>query len=396
MVFPYKTVENLDCAGKRVLVRSDLNVPLKDGQITDDARITASLPTIEYLSKKGAKVIVLSHLGRPDGKFVADLSLKPVAERMSELMGRKILFAIDCVGDGVKDIIGKMVNGDVLLLENTRFHPGDEANDIKYAGELAELGDIFVNDAFGTAHRAHASNVGLAKQLGGAYTGLLMKVEIKELTKLLEETSHPYIVVIGGAKVKTKLGVVKNLLKIADNILIGGGASYTLLKAEGVNVGKSLVSNDMLPKVSELLKSVKGPDDKIKLPEDHIAVSDYTEDAEAVYVQSRNIPENLIGIDIGPETTAIFKDILSEAKMIVWNGPMGVFEWKTGETGTREIAETIANSNAYSVVGGGDTISAMEQFGLQDKFSHICTGGGAMLEFLEGKTLPGIDCLIRV
>lgn len=395
MTFPYKTIEDIDCKGMRVLVRADLNVPLKDGVITDDKRIRASLPTIKHLMEKGAKVIVLSHLGRPKGEVKKELSLRPVSERLSKLLGVEVRFTDDCVGKLAADVIKKLNNGEVVLLENTRFHPGEKTNDPEFAKEIACLGDIFVNDAFGTAHRAHASNVGLAEQLDGAYAGFLMESEVEELTKILNEPQHPFVVIIGGAKIKTKLGVVENMLKVADVILIGGGVSYTLLKAGGVGIGKSLLSEEFLPNVKKLLAESGEPGKKIFLSIDRICMKDFDENAEVIYIDKPSIPEDLFGIDIGKKTIDLFKKKIDGAKTIIWNGPLGVFEWKNGERGTREIATAIANSNAYTLIGGGETVSAIEKFGLLDRYDHISTGGGAMLEFLKGVELPGIKVLLR-
>lgn len=395
MTFPYKTIKDIDCTGKKVLVRVDFNVPLKDGAITDDKRIKASLPTIEYLMNEGARVMVLSHLGRPKGEVREELSLRPVSERLSELLGVEVLFANDCVGESVREVANELKNGDVALLENTRFHPGEKVNDTEFAKEMANPGDLFVNDAFGATHRSHASNVGLAQQLGGAYAGFLMEKEIRELTRVLKEPQHPLLVIIGGAKVKTKLGVVENMLNSADNILIGGGVSYTILKASGFDIGKSLIDEELLPDVEKLLRDSDEPGKKIYLPIDHICKSEFEEDDDSVYIEEPSIPDGLLGIDIGEKTIDLFKSKINTAETIVWNGPMGVFEWEDGESGTREIATSIANSNAYTLIGGGETVSAIEKFDLEGEFDHTSTGGGAMLEFLQGEELPGIKILLR-
>jgi 3-phosphoglycerate kinase len=398
--FPYKTLEDLDCKDKRVLVRSDLNVPLENGYISDDRRIKASLPTIEYLRDKGAKVIVMSHLGRPGGEKNEELSLKPVAEKMTELLQTKVMFSEDCIGDTPTSLIEDMEGGDLLLLENTRFYPGEKKNDLEFAKKLAELADYFVNDAFGTAHRSHASNVGVAKQMGGAYCGFLMRDEIIKLSKVLENPEHPLLLIIGGAKAKTKLGVVKNMLGVADSIIISGNPAFTVYYTMDVDCGNSKVEKELIPEIKEMLEMYGEPGNKILLPIDHYAVKELNPKAEVKYFKNPSvndcyIEEGYTGVDIGPLSIGIFAEAINDAKTIIWNGPPGVFEWTISEYGTKEIASAIADSDAYSVVGGGDTIFAIEKFGFTGGFDHISTGGGSMLEFLEGKKLPGIETLIK-
>ena len=383
-----KTVRDVDLKGKRVLMRADFNVPLEDGKITDDTRIRAALPTIKYILEQGASLILMSHLGRPKGPDPA-LSLKPVAARLSELLGREVKMAPDCVGDEVKAMAEALKPGDVLLLENTRFHKGESKNDPEFAAQLAALGEIFVNDAFGTAHRSHASNVGVSQHLP-AVAGFLIEKEIEFLSKATENPEHPYVVILGGAKVSDKIGVIENLLGKADTILIGGGMANTFFKAKGLEVGDSLVEDEALELARDLMTRAGG---KLVLPVDVVAADAFDNNANREVVPVDAVEPGWRILDIGPQTVALFKEKLANAKTVVWNGPMGVFEMPNFARGTFEIAQILADLDAVTIIGGGDSASAVNQAGVADKVSHVSTGGGASLEFLEGKVLPGIAAL---
>jgi len=388
-----KTVADLDVAGKKVFLRVDFNVPLDEkGNITDDTRIRASLPTINYLIQKRAKVIIVSHLGRPKGKVVEELRLTPVANRLSELLGREVKKAPGCIGEEVEKMVADLKEGEVLLLENVRFYPGEEKNDPEFAKKLASLADIYVNDAFGTAHRAHASTEGVAHFLP-AVAGFLMQKELETLGNLLENPPRPFLVILGGAKVSDKIGVIYRFLDKADVLLIGGGMANTFLKASGLQTGKSLVEEDKIEVAKEILTLANKKEKSFYLPEDLVVVPELKENAPSKIVKKDAIPLEYLAVDIGPETIKTYKAICSEAKTIFWNGPMGVFEMKPFAKGTYEIAEAVANSAAVSIIGGGDTVAAVEQSGLTGKINHISTGGGASLEFLEGKELPGVKVL---
>ncbi|KPL00083.1 MAG: phosphoglycerate kinase [Planctomycetes bacterium SM23_65] len=384
------TVEDLDVAGKRVLMRADFNVPLKEGKITDDRRIRAALPTIQHVLKQGGKLILMSHLGRPKGQVKPELSLSPVAERLSNLLGEKVTKMQDCIDENVQSTVKRMKRGDIVVLENTRFHPEEEANDPEFAKRLAELADVFVSDAFGTVHRAHASTVGVCRYLPSAMGFLIMK-ELEFLGKVLENPEQPVAAVLGGVKVSDKIPVLTNLLNLAKVMLIGGAMSYTFLKAQGKGVGKSKVEDDQIEKAREIMSTAEAKNVDFCLPVDHVVGDEMTEDAVAQVVT--DIPDDKMGLDIGPETIKLYRQKLSGPRTIVWNGPMGVFEMKPFEAGTRGVAEAIADADALTVVGGGDSAAATEMFGLDEKMSHISTGGGASLEFLEGKELPGIAAL---
>jgi len=390
-----RTVDQIELKEKRVLIRVDFNVPQDEkNHITDDTRILLSLPSIRFVSKAGGKVILASHLGRPKGKKDPKFSLAPVAERLSQLMGEKVALATDCIGEEVQKQIGGMKGGEVLLLENLRFHPEEEKNDEAFSKALASLCDIYVNDAFGAAHRAHASIDGMTRFVKIVAAGFLMMKEIESLEKALVNPQKPYVAILGGAKVSDKIGVIQNLLDKVNTLLIGGGMAYTFLKAEGFQVGKSLVEEDQIGFSLNLLEKAKG---KIKflLPSDHIAAERMDIQAKREIVKNDKIPSGWICLDIGPETVKIFSEEIKSAKTIVWNGPMGVFEMEPFSQGTFAIAKAIANSSAFSIVGGGDSVSAVNKAGVADKISHISTGGGASLEFLEGKKLPGIEALRR-
>jgi phosphoglycerate kinase len=384
-----KTVEDIDPKGKRVLVRCDFNVPLDGDSITDDRRITEAIPTIRYLLDHGAAVILCSHLGRPKNGPAPEFSLKPVAQRLAELLGCDVLLLPDCVGPEVEARCKSLKPGDVVLLENVRFHPEEEKNDPAFAQQLANLADMYVNDAFGTAHRAHASTEGVAHILPGV-AGFLIQKEIEFLGKAVENPKKPFIAIMGGSKVKDKIALIDNLLPKLDRLLIGGGMVFTFVKAQGHEIGNSLLDADSLEYAKRLL--TQDPD-KIILPVDVIVTKELTESAETDIVKIDAIPEGMIGADIGPETQSLFADEISKAGTVLWNGPVGVFEMTPFENGTREVAEALAASMGVTIVGGGDTAAAVEKFEVADKMTHVSTGGGASLEFLEGKELPGIAAL---
>ena len=384
-------VEDLDMAGKNVLIRVDFNVTQdKEGKITDDTRIKASVQTIKYCVDKGAKVILMPHLGRPEGKVVESMRLTPVAKRLGELLGKKIAKTEDCVGPDAEKAVSAMKNGDVLLLENLRFHPEEENNAEDFSKKLAKLGDLYVNDAFGTAHRAHSSTVGVARLLPSA-AGFLMKKEIEVLGKILEEPDKPFAAVLGGAKVSTKIGVIKNLLPRVSFLLIGGAMAYTFLKAIGEEVGNSKIEEDKLGLARDLI--LGDSESKIHLPIDHVVAKEIREGAQMEETGGRAIQNGWIGVDIGPKTVAEYRQVISKSKTVFWNGPMGIFEVDAFAKGTVEIAKAMAESGAVTVIGGGDSVSAAAKAGVSDKITHISTGGGASLELLEGITLPGIAAL---
>ena len=388
-----KTVEDIDVSGKKVLVRCDFNVPLDaDGNITDENRIVGALPTIEYLIKNNAKVILCSHLGRPKGEFNMKYSLAPVAKRLSEKLGKEVKLAKDVIGDSAKELVAGLKDGDVMLLENVRFHAEEEKNDPAFAKALSEFADIFVNDAFGTAHRAHASTAGVANYLP-AVSGYLIKKEIDFMGKALSNPDRPFVAILGGAKVKDKIGVINNLLEKVDAIVIGGGMAYTFIKAMGGSIGKSLLDEERLDYCKEILAKAKDKGVKILLPVDNVVADDFSNDANFKVVDSMAIPDDYQGMDIGPKSIEQFKETILAAKTIVWNGPMGVFEMPNFAKGTIAVAQMVADADATTIIGGGDSAAAVEQLGFADKMSHISTGGGASLEFLEGLELPGIACL---
>ena len=392
---PIQTIDQVELKGKRVFIRVDFNVPLDEkNNITDDTRILLSLPTIRFVSEAGGRAILASHLGRPRGKKDPKFSLAPVAERLSQLVGRKVALAADCIGEEVQKQIGGMKDGEVLLLENLRFHPEEEKNDEGFSKALASLCEVYVNDAFGTAHRAHASTEGMTRFVKVVAAGFLMMKEVKSLEKALVSPQKPYVAILGGAKVSDKIGVIQNLLDKVTTLLIGGGMAYTFLKAEGFQVGKSLVEEDQVGFSLNLLEKARR---KIKflLPSDHIAAERVDVQAKREIVKNGKIPEGWVCLDIGPETVKRFSEEIQSARTIVWNGPMGVFEMEPFSQGTFAIAQSIANSSAFSIVGGGDSVAAVNKAGVADRISHISTGGGASLEFLEGKKLPGLEALRR-
>jgi len=386
------SVEDLDLKDKRVLMRADFNVPLKEGKITDDTRIKAALPTVRYILEKGASLILMSHLGRPKGRVVEEMRLDPVARRLEELLGRKVLKLDDCVGEKVKKQVEEMKPGEVILLENVRFHKEETNNDPQFSRELASLGDVFVNDAFGTAHRAHASTVGVAKFLPAA-AGFLMKKELEVLGELLTKPETPFVAILGGAKVSDKIGVLRSLLKRCQDILIGGGMAYTFLRAKGIPTGKSLCEEDKIDEARRIMEEASSQGCKIFLPVDHIVASKPEKEVQTKEVAQDKIPSDWIALDIGPKTVQLFKEAIQRARTIFWNGPMGMFEIDDFAKGTEAIARMLAESSATTVVGGGDSVAALRKMGLEKKMSHVSTGGGASLEFLEGKTLPGVEAL---
>ena len=384
-----KTARDVEVEGKRVLVRVDFNVPLADGRVADDTRIRAALPTINYLLEHGAKVILMSHLGRPKGKVVDELRLDPVAGRLAELLGRPVGKLDDCVGQEVEAAVAEMRPGDVILLENTRFHPGEKSNAPAFAEKLASLADVFVNDAFGAAHRAHASVVGVAEYLPSV-AGFLMEKEITFLGRALVAPEHPFIAILGGAKISSKIGVVDNLLARVDGLLIGGGMANTFFKAQGHEIGQSLVEDDSLDVAG---KTLERAGEKLVLPVDVVVADRFDAAADSKVVPVDQVPEDWRILDIGPETVELFKRELAGAKTVVWNGPMGVFEFPRFAEGTFAIARFLADLEATTIVGGGDVVAAVGQAGVADRIAHVSTGGGASLEFLEGKPLPGIAAL---
>ena len=386
------SVKDIDLNGKRVLVRCDFNVPLKDGVITNDKRIVAALPTIKYLSDEGARVILCSHLGRPKGEWLPEASLAPVAVRLSELLGKPVRMSRDVIGEDAKDISATLKDGEIALLENVRYYKEETKNDPEFAKELASLADVFVNDAFGTAHRAHASTAGVADYLP-AFCGFLIQKEIKVMGGALENPVRPFVAVLGGAKVSDKIGVITNLLNKVDTLIVGGAMAYTFLKAQGHSVGTSLCEDDKLELAKEILEKAAEKGVRFLLPVDHVGAEKFDEAAEAVAVPGADIPDGLMGMDIGPETVKLYSEALSGAGTVIWNGPMGVFEFKQFSEGTLALAKAIADSNAISIIGGGDSVAAVTKLGFADKMTHISTGGGASLEFLEGKELPGIAAL---
>lgn len=389
-----KTIRDIDVTGKKVLVRCDFNVPLKDGTITDDIRITSALPTIQYLIENGAKVILMSHLGRPEGEANMKYTLKPVAERISQLLGKEIVFisAPEVVNEQVQNAVDSLESGDVLLLENVRFRKEETKNGADFSKELAGLGDIFVNDAFGTAHRAHSSTAGIADYLPAA-SGFLIEKEVQFLGNAVENPERPFVAIMGGAKVGDKILVIENLLKKVDTLIIGGGMAYTFFKAQGYEIGTSILDADNVGLASELLKKAETAGVKLLLPVDVKAAKAFDNESETAIFDKENIPSDMMGLDIGPKSIKLFANELSNAKTIIWNGPVGVFEMSNFAAGSIAIAEALAASTAVTIIGGGDSAAAVEQFGLADKMTHISTGGGASLEFLEGKVLPGIACL---
>lgn len=389
-----KTIRDIDVAGKKVLVRCDFNVPLnkETGEITNDLRIVSALPTIKYLLEHNAKVILCSHLGKPKGEVKPELSLKPVAKRLSESLGFEVKLAKDIVGDDAKTLANNLKEGEAILLENVRFDKREEANDAEFSKELASLADIYVNDAFGTAHRAHSSTAGVADYLP-AVCGFLIEKEVKMLGDALDNPVRPFVAILGGAKVSDKIKVIEKLIEKADSIIIGGGMTYTFLKAMGYNVGDSICELDRIDLAKETMKKAEEKGVKLLFPVDTVCGKEFSNDTEIKTVDSKEIPDGWQGLDIGPESIKIFTDELRKAKTVMWNGPLGVFEFENFAKGTNAIAKVLSEIDATTVIGGGDSAAAVEKGGFADKITHISTGGGASLEFLEGKPLPGIECL---
>ena len=396
MNYNKKSVRDVDVSGKRVLCRCDFNVPTKDGKITSDKRIVAALPTIKYLVEHGARVILCSHMGKPKGEWKPELSLKIVADRLSELLGKKVIMAADVAGEDSKAKAAALKDGDVMLLENTRYIKGETKNDPELSKALASLAEIFVNDAFGTAHRAHSSTAGVADYLP-AYCGFLVEKEVSVMGKALADPARPFVAILGGAKVSDKLNVINNLLEKVDTLVIGGGMAFTFLAAKGYGVGKSLLDSEKLDYCRDMMKKAEEKGVKLLLPVDSVCAASFPDpidaDIDVKVCPSDAISDDVMGLDIGPETRKLFADAVKNAKTVVWNGPMGVFENPTLAKGTIAVAQALADSEAVTIVGGGDSAAACEQLGFADKITHISTGGGASLEFLEGKELPGIACL---
>lgn len=388
-----KTVRDIDVNGKRVLVRCDFNVPQDaDGNITDNRRIVAALDTIKYLLEHNAKVILCSHLGRPKGQFKEEFSLKPVAKELSNLLNKDVKLSKDVIGEDSKKLVDDMKDGDIVLLENVRFHSEEEKNDPEFAKKLASFAEVYVNDAFGTAHRAHASTEGVSKYLP-AVAGFLMEKEIEFLGSALENPRKPFVAILGGKKVSDKILVIENLLKKVDSLIIAGGMAFTFLKAQGYEIGKSICEEDKLDLAKELLEKAKESNVKMLLPVDINAAKEVSEDSESIIADIENMPNDMMGLDVGPKTIELYSSELKNAKTVVWNGPLGLFEMSKFATGTNAIAKVLSELDATTIIGGGDSASAIEKAGLSDKMTHISTGGGASLEFLEGKELPGVICL---
>jgi phosphoglycerate kinase len=387
-----KTMKDIELEGQRVFCRVDFNVPMEDGNVTDDTRIRAAIPTINYLTDHGAKVILASHLGRPKGEVNEEMRLTEAGKKLAELIDKPVHKLDESIGENVEKAISKMENGNIILLENVRFHDGEEKNDPELAKEFAKLADVFVNDAFGAAHRAHASTAGIADHLT-AVSGLLLEKELDVLGKALSEPERPFTAIIGGAKVKDKIGVIDHLLDIVDNLIIGGGLSYTFLKAQGYEIGKSLLEEDKMDLALSFMKKAEENGVKLYLPIDVVVADDFSADANTEVVDLNSIPKDWEGLDIGPKTAELYADVIANSKLIIWNGPMGVFELEPFENGTKRVAEAMAETNGYTVIGGGDSAAAVEKFNVGEKMDHISTGGGASLEFMEGKDLPGVTAL---
>lgn len=387
-----KTMNDVEVNGKRVFVRVDFNVPMEDGNITDDTRIRAALPTIKHLIDEGAKVILASHLGRPKGEVVEEMRLTAVGTRLAELLGKPVMKLDESVGETVQKIVSMMNDGDVVLLENVRFHKGEEKNDAELAKQFAELAEVYVNDAFGAAHRAHASTAGIAAYLP-AVSGLLLQKELDVLGKALSTPERPFTAVIGGSKVKDKIGVIDHLLDLVDNLIIGGGLAFTFAKAQGHEIGHSLVEEDKIELAKEFMQKAKDKGVNFLMPIDTVIASEFSKDADAKTVDIDGITEGWMGLDIGPKTAELYANAIKDSKLIIWNGPMGVFEMDKFAGGTKAVANAMATTEGYTIIGGGDSAAAVEKFEVADQMNHISTGGGASLEFMEGKQLPGVVAL---
>jgi len=394
LTFAKKTVKDVDVRGKRVLVRVDFNVPLAEGSVTDDTRVRAALPTLRYLVDHGARVILVSHLGRPDGSPDERYSLRPVRRTLQRLIGRNVAFVPEVVGTEASEAVGRMVDGEVLMLENVRFHPGEKKNDPAFARDLAALADLYVNDAFGAAHRAQASTAGVAEFLP-AYAGLLLAREIETLAGMLASPERPFVAILGGSKVSDKFGVIERLIDCVDTLLIGGGMAFTFLVAKGLEVGDSIVETEWIEPAKQMLAKADEKGVDLVLPTDFVIAADIAEDADTRIVGREEIPAGMKGLDIGPSSVELFKGEIASAKTIFWNGPMGVFEMTPFETGTKEVAVAVGRNNrASSIIGGGDSVAALKKFGLEDRVTFVSTGGGASMKLLEGATLPGLDALL--
>jgi len=393
-MFNKQTVKDVDVKGKRVLVRVDFNVPLQEGSVADDTRTRAALPTLRYLVDHGAKVIVISHLGRPKGEPNPKYSLRPVRRSLERLLGRNVVFVEGTIDQNAFDAVERMVDGEIIMLENVRFCAGEEKNDVEFARKLSQLADIYVNDAFGAAHRAHASTAGVAEYLP-SYAGLLLAREVLTLTSMLSEPEKPFVAILGGSKVSDKFGVIDRLIDVVDVLLIGGGMAFTFLAAKGLGIGTSIVEEDWIESAKLTLQKAKKSGCELVLPVDFIVADAFAEDANTRVVGREEIPADMMGLDIGPATCELFKSDIAMAKTIFWNGPMGVFEMKSYETGTREVAEAVARNNrAVSVIGGGDSVAAVKKFHLEDRVTFVSTGGGASMKLLEGAPLPGVEALL--
>jgi phosphoglycerate kinase len=393
-MFDKKTIKDVDVRGKRVLVRVDFNVPMADGAVTDDSRIRAALPTIRYLIDHGARVVLMSHLGRPKGEPDPQYSLKPVRRSLQRLLGRNVFFAPETVGPETTEAVDRLIDGEVLMLENVRFNPGEKANDPEFAKQLAALGDIYVNDAFGAAHRAHASTAGVADYLP-AYAGLLLAREVETLTDMLLDPQRPFVAILGGSKVSDKFGVIDRLIDSVDALLIGGGMAFTFLAAKGIETGKSIVEADWIEPATKMLAKAAEKRVNLVLPVDFVVADAIADDVDTKVVGREEIPSDMMGLDIGPTTIELFKGEIARAATIFWNGPMGVFEMAPFEAGTREVAVAVARNNrAVSVIGGGDSVAALKKFDLEERVTFVSTGGGASMQLVEGKPLPGVEALL--
>ncbi|MGO5073279.1 phosphoglycerate kinase [Clostridium sporogenes] len=395
MNYNKKSIEDIDVKGKKVLVRCDFNVPLNEGKITDENRLVGALPTIKYLMEKGAKIILCSHMGKPKGEPKKELSLLPVAKRLSEMLNKEVIFADDdnVVGENAKKAVKDMKDGDLVLLQNTRYRKEETKNEEVFSKELASLADLFVNDAFGTAHRAHCSTVGVTNYLEEAACGYLIQKELKFLGNAVEKPERPFVAILGGAKVSDKINVINNLLDKVDILIIGGGMGYTFLKSQGYTVGDSLLEEDKVEYAKEMINKAKEKGVNLLLPVDITIADRFDKDAKPIITEDQNVGEGYMGLDIGPKTAKMYSDAIKSAKTVIWNGPMGVFEFKNFANGTIEVAKAMADSDAVTIIGGGDSAAAVNILGFGDKITHISTGGGASLEFLEGKELPGIAAL---
>ena len=388
-----KSIEDVNVKGKRVFVRVDFNVPMADGQVSDDTRIRAAIPTINYLVEQGAKVILASHLGRPKGEVNEDMRLTAAGARLEELIGKPVKKLDESIGEAVEKVVNEMQEGDIVLLENVRFHKGEEKNDEELSKAFAKLADVYVNDAFGAAHRAHATTEGITKFVDVAVSGFLMQKELDVLGKALSNPERPFTAIIGGAKVKDKIGVIENLLEKVDNLIIGGGLAYTFVKAMGHDIGKSLLEEDKIDLAKSFIEKAKEKGVNFYMPMDTVVAAEFSNDAETKVVDIDQIPSDMMGLDIGPKTAEKYAEVIKASKLIIWNGPMGVFEMEKFANGTKAVAQAMAETAGYTVIGGGDSAAAVEKFGVAEKMDHVSTGGGASLELMEGKELPGIVAL---